>query len=70
MQSARLVATTDMKINTVALAAGFRSKRHFYVAFHRIVGVSPSDLRTPETAPTERPAGVVLDISLSGQTKW
>lgn len=45
LQAARLLAMSEDKIDPVAHTVGFRSRKNFYKAFHRIVGATPSAVR-------------------------
>ena len=40
-----LLATTDLKVDAVALEVGFRSKKNFYRAFYQWMGVTPRQFR-------------------------
>jgi AraC-like DNA-binding protein len=43
--AARLLATSDEKVDAIARLVGFQSRKNFYGAFHRLVGLTPSSLR-------------------------
>ena len=45
LRAATLAATSDAKIDAIAATVGFRSRRHFYNAFHRVAGCTPSEMR-------------------------
>lgn len=45
LHAAQLLVQTDLKVDAVARNVGFRNRRNFYDAFHRIVGVAPSAVR-------------------------
>lgn len=45
LHAARLLVESDLKVDAVARIAGFRSRKNFYHAFHRIVGAAPSAVR-------------------------
>jgi len=40
-----LLATTTDKVQTIADAVGYKSKKAFYTAFERAVGVTPGEFR-------------------------
>jgi AraC-like DNA-binding protein len=46
LHAARLLATSDYKVDAIARLSGFGSRKNFYAAFQRIVGKTPSSVRT------------------------
>jgi AraC-like DNA-binding protein len=48
LNAAKLVADSDVKIEAIAVLAGFRSKRNFYKAFRQVMGGTPSEFRRRE----------------------
>jgi AraC-like DNA-binding protein len=48
LNAAKLVADSDVKIEAIAVLAGFRSKRNFYKAFRQVMGGTPSEFRRGE----------------------
>jgi AraC-like DNA-binding protein len=45
MHAARLLSSSDLKVDVIARASGFPNRKNFYEAFERIVGTNPSALR-------------------------
>lgn len=48
-----LLATTDLKVDAVALEVGFRSKKNFYNAFQQWMGVTPRQFRANGLRPRD-----------------
>jgi len=45
LHAAKFLATSDTKVDAVARVVGFRSKKNFYSAFRRLIGLAPSTVR-------------------------
>ena len=63
LRAVRLLATSDVKVEAVARTVGFRSKRNFYGAFRRLLGLTPSAVRRWSFRDLER-----LEQKLSART--
>jgi AraC-like DNA-binding protein len=49
LNTSRLITDSDVKIESIAVSSGFRSRRNFYGAFRRVMGCTPSAMRRQST---------------------
>jgi AraC-like DNA-binding protein len=45
LNAAKRITDSDVKIESIAVSSGFRSRRNFYSAFRRLTGCTPSAMR-------------------------
>jgi AraC-like DNA-binding protein len=45
LNAARMLISSTLKVDAVAIATGFRSRKNFYAAFRRMVGTTPKAVR-------------------------